>query len=102
MKIKEKKQSDLVNESYLSKTTVSRICRNSNDKGGTYLPTLPVVMAVCIGLKLTWVQAEELIFAAFPEMELWRSFLDNHLTIDQANEILDYYGLPLLGNIKEE
>ncbi len=102
LKEKVKKQSDLVNESCLSKTTVSRICRNSNDKGSTYLPTIQIVMAVCVGLKLTRTQARELLFCAYPEMELWGDFLDNHLTIDQSNEILDYYGFPLLGNIKEE
>ena len=102
MKEKGMTQSDLVKSSALSKTTISRIFRNNSDKGRSYLPTSSVVMAVSIGLKLSCDEAEELLFAAFPEMAYWSSFLERHLTIDEANEILYDNGLPLLGNIKEQ
>ena len=101
LKIKGMKQTDLMKSSYLSKTTISRICRNSNDKGAAYLPTLSVVMAISIGLNLTRAEADKLFYAAFPEMEFWGEFLDKRMDIDQANEILYDNGLSLLGNIEE-
>jgi len=101
MKEKGLTQSKLVKSSALSKTTISRICRNDNDKGSTYLPTYPVAMAVSIGLRLNPTETKELFFAAFPEMAYWSDFLENSLTIDEANEILYENGLSLLGNIKE-
>lgn len=69
MKEKGMTQSELVESSRLSKTTISRIVRNNNDKGSSYQPTPPVIMAVGIGLKLTYREYEELIYAAYPEME---------------------------------
>ena len=101
MKEKEMTQSDLMKTSALSKTTISRICRNNNDKGSSYLPTPSVVMAVSVGLKLSCVEAQELFLAAFPEMRYWRDFLERQLTINAANEILYDNGLPLLGNNTE-
>ena len=101
LKVKRITQSDLIKLTLLSKTTISRVCRNSNDKGATYIPTFSVVMAISIGLKLTRAETEQLFFAAFPEMELLGYFLDKKMDIDQANEILYDNGLPLLGNIEE-
>ena len=98
MKERETTQSDLVKSSALSRTTISRICRNNNDKGSTYLPTPAVVMAVSVGLKLSYDEAKALLFAAFPEMAYWSGFLERSLTIDEANESLYDNGLPLLGN----
>ena len=94
-------QSALVKSSALSKTTISRICRNNNDKGSSYLPTPSVVMAVSVGLKLSPAEAKELLFAAFPEMAHWSGFLESRLTIYEANEILYENGIPLLGNNME-
>jgi len=101
MKEKGMTQSALVKSSALSKTTISRICRNNNDKGSSYLPTPSIVMAVSVGLKLSCAAAKELLFAAFPEMAYWSGFLERSLTIDEANEILYDNGLPLLGNSME-
>ena len=98
MKEKRMTQSDLVKSSALSKTTISRICRNNNDKGSSYLPTPAVVMAVSVGLKLSCDEAKALLFAAIPEMAYWSGFLERSLTIDEANESLYDNGLPLLGN----
>ena len=95
-------QSDLAQKSLLTKTTVSRICRNSNDKGSSYMPDFHTVMSVCIGLSLTPDEAEELLFSAFPEMSFMKRFLNEKLTIQQANDILYDNGLSMLGNIKEE
>ena len=101
MKEKRMTQSDLVKSSALSKTTISRICRNNNNKGSTYMPTPAVVMAVSVGLKLSPAESKELLFAAFPEMSYWSGFLERRLTIDEANEILYDNGLPLLGSNME-
>lgn len=98
LKIKGVTPSELINTHYLSKTIVSRIYRNTNSKGSKYVPTHKVFMTICIALKLTQAEAQELFFAAFPEMELLGYFLDNKLDIDRANEILDYNKFELLGN----
>lgn len=102
LKIKGMTQSDLVKTSRLPKTTVSRICRNTNDKGSSYMPDLHTAMSVSLGLSLSPDEAEKLFFSAFPEMSFMRRFLDERLAVQQANEILYDNGLPLLGNIKEE
>lgn len=102
MKEKRMTQADLVARSCLSKTTISRICRNSNDKGGIYTPTEPVIMAVSIAFQLTSMESRtQLLYAAFPERAYWDKFLDNHFNINQVNEILYDNGLPLLGNMEE-
>ena len=95
-------QADLMRVASLSKTTASRIYRNSNDKGSTYEPTLRVVMAVSIGLQLTREEALDLFFCAFPQVESWGEFLDQRVGIAQADVVLFEQGLPLLGNYKEE
>jgi len=94
-------QADLVKSSLLSKTTVSRIIRNSNDKGLSYQPTLKVVMAISLGLGLDRSEANDLLFSAFPEVEVWGELLDERLNITRANIILYELGLPLLGITEE-
>lgn len=102
MKIKKMTQSNLVTSSRLSKTTISRIYRNTNDKGREYSSTVSVVMAVSLGLRLNREQSEILLFAAFPEMSFWGEFVDKHLSVDDANDILYEHGANELGNIKED
>ena len=92
---------ELARLSLLSKTTTSRICRNSNDKGSTYQATLPVVEAISVGLALTRGEAQDLLYSAFPEMGMWGDFLDNQLDIDDVNIILYDSGLTLWGNPEE-
>lgn len=102
MIVKGIRQSGLIASSLLSKTTISRLCRNSNDKGSSYVPTLPIIMAISVGLRLSREEATKLLFCAFPEMELWGCFLDKQLTIHQINEILYDNGFTLLGNLIED
>ena len=102
MKEKAMSQTKLAFRSGLSKTTISRIVRNSNDKGGSYTPTEPIIMALSIALGLTSAESKkQLFYAAFPERALWDDFLDRHLNLYQANEILYDNGLPTLGNVEE-
>ena len=58
-------------------------------------------MAVSIGLQLTREEALDLLFCAFPQLELWGDFLDQRVGITQADMVLFEQGLPLLGNCKE-
>ena len=102
LKIKGMTQADLMRASLLSKTKISRICRDLNDKGSYYTPTWDDVMAISIGLGLTREEAEKLFFAAFPEMEHLGEFLDKRLNIQQVNQILYDSGLRVLGNVLEE
>ena len=95
-------QAELAKRSGLSKLTVSRICRNSNDKGGFYTATETVIMALSIGFQLSSEESKkELLHAAFPERAFWNDFLDNHFDIHKTNEILYDNGLPLLGKSEE-
>lgn len=94
-------QADLVRASLLLKSTVCKICNNTNGKGSTYQASLPVIWALSIGLKLTRAEATDMLFSAFPEMELWGKFLDNRLSIYDVNYILYEAGLALWGNPKE-
>jgi transcriptional regulator with XRE-family HTH domain len=101
METKHITQSDLAKTSTVSKTTISRMLRNSNDKGSTYLPSEKVIVTIGVGLGLTKAEKDELIFAAFPEKKIYEIIFNERLTLDQANELLYESGLPLLGNIKE-
>ena len=103
MKIKNTKQSDLVNLSGLTKTTISRICRNSNDKGSAYsTKNISIIMALSIALQLTVAERNEMYIAAFPETEYWDKFLNEELNLIECNNILDDNGLAPMGNIKED
>ena len=95
-------QADLVRLSALSKSTISNMLRNTNNKGKKYRPTPEVVMAVSIGLKLTYDEYLELLYLAYPSMEHIKELLDKRFSIDEANIVLYDKGLPLLGNIKKD
>lgn len=96
-KQKKLSQIELADLSNLSRTTISRICRNSNDKGGFYQPkNLSIVVAVCIGLKLDKAESQELCFIAFPELRVWAYCIEHRLNIAATNIELDNSNLPLL------
>ena len=100
MKEKGMTQSDLVERSRLPKTTISRILRNTNYKGGKYTPTDSIIMALSVALRLSSAEStERLVYAAFPERALWKDILDKHLSIHETNILLEENKLPLLGNI---
>jgi len=102
LKIKNMKQNDLIKQSCLTRTTVNRICRNSNDNGYKYKPPKHTVfMAICIGLKLNPDEAKKLYYAAYPEMAYLENFINNRISIAEANEILYDNELSILGNIPE-
>lgn len=92
----------LARESNLSKTTVSRILRDSNDKGSTYQPTGNIVVAVCFAFKLDEAGREKMMMAAFPQMAIWREGFQKHLSVHEVNCLLYEQGLPLLGNANDE
>jgi len=92
----------LAKESNLSKTTVSRILRDSNDKGSTYQPTVNIVTAVCLAFKLDRAEWEKMILAAFPQMAVWREGFQEHLSVHDVNCRLYEQGLSLLGNANDE
>ena len=95
-------QADLVRLSALSMSTISNMLRNTNNKGKKYRPTPEVVMAISIGLKLTYDEYLELLYLAYPSMEHIKELLDKRFSIDEANIVLYDKGLPLLGNIKKD
>ena len=95
-------QADLIRKSMLTRTTVSRICRNSNDKGSTYQPTDRIVMSVCVALGLDSEETKELFSLAFPYLKCWDKIRAEKMNIDQANSFLYDEGLPLLGSPIDE
>jgi len=104
MKERRISQKNLVTNSGLSRTTISRICRNSNDKGSTYqAESLSVVMAICIGLDVYDAEEQKkLFYTAFPEFSAWEHITKEKMSIVKADGYLDAQGLPLLGAKKEE
>lgn len=95
-------QRDLARRSRISEPTISRIVRNSNDKGGPYEPTDAVVMAISLAFGLDRARWESLLFAAFPERKIWFECLDKRLGAYEADSQLYDQGLPLLGKSKKE
>ena len=103
MKDKKMKQADLVRSSGLSKATISRICRNCDNKGSTYqAESFRIVMAVCVGLKVSEADKKALFYAAFPELATWEEISNAHMDIHDANLLLYERGLPLLGKDRDE
>lgn len=82
---------------YLSEMTVSRICRDTNGRGGRYEPTIQVVEALWIGLQLGPEEAKDLLLRAFPELSLFGKILTQKMDIGCANDLLADHGLPCLG-----
>lgn len=89
-------------ESNLSKTTISRMLRNSNDKGSTYQPTVNAVTAIALALGLAEDEWKELLRTAFPEFAIWHQGFQKHIGVHDVNEQLYEQGLPLLGNANDE
>lgn len=102
LKTKRVTQADLIRKSQLTRTTVSRICRNSNDKGSSYQPTDRVVMSICVALELNHTETAEMFALAFPYFPYWHEIIEKRMDIFQANALLDEQGLPLLGSQTEE
>ena len=102
MRMKKISRRELQQESNLSRTTIGRMCRNSNDKGSTYRPPIQVIWAVSVGLKLTHAEMDELFRLAYPESEFMGEILDNHLTMVRADILLAENNCPLLGNSNEK
>ena len=93
---------ELARQSNVSKTTISRICRNNNDKGAPYHPTRNIVMATCVAFDLGGAMTKNVFDAVFPEEPLWEQILDQHMNIMQANDLLYDNNCPLLGNAKDD
>lgn len=102
LEAKQMTQADLARKSQLPRTTVSRICRNSNDKGNSYQPTGRIVMSVCVALELNKSETIKMFCVAFPYLLCWEEIISKKMDIFQANMFLDEQGLPLLGNQTEE
>ena len=102
LKQKKMTQADLISKSRLPRTTISRICRDSNDKGSCYQPTDRVVMSVCVALELNQEETKEMFCLAFPYLPYWDEIIIQKMNLDQANDYLYDQGLPLLGYITEE
>jgi transcriptional regulator with XRE-family HTH domain len=92
-------QGKLAKISCLSKARISRICRDSNDRGGLYKATVSDVMALAIGLNLNKEEGWDLFFSAFPELELFEYLLEKKLSVEESNDILDDLGLNSLGDV---
>ena len=92
----------LAKESNLSKTTVSRILRDSNDRESTYQPTMNIVTAVSLAFKLDIAGWEKMKLAAFPQTAIWREGFQEHLSVHDVNDRLYEQGLPLLGIVDDD
>lgn len=102
MQDKKMTAADLSRASGLSKTTISRVLRDTNDKGQTYRPTDGIVAAIGLALGQGLDGWEKLLFAAFPERMIWRDAYLHKLSVADTNDLLYEEGLPLLGNSKLE
>ena len=99
-------QADLMARGNLSKTTVGRICRNTNDKNKDkdknkktpYTPTHRMVMTVCVALGLSKAEKDEMMRIAFPEEEVWDEIIEKRMNLIDANIYLKERKLPTLGS----
>ncbi len=96
MKKKGVKPSDLVNRGHFTRTTISRLCRNSNDKGGDYPLSLQDITNLKTALKLTSDEAFDLLFIAFPDVKFNITVIKENMDHMAANEYLYDNNSPLL------
>ena len=101
MKKKNITQAYLIENGYFTKTTISRICRNSNDKGTSYCPTVKSIFTLGVALKLNVQEIKELMKLAYPELETYIYIIEKGLSLEKGNELLYDEGLPLLGTAEE-
>ncbi len=91
------KASELAIMSGISKATISRALRNTDDKGATYRPTEQMVVAISIAFKLEAEGYDALRRVALPEVVTWYEALDDRKTVMDTNMLLDSRKQPLLG-----
>ena len=92
-------QADLMARGNLSRTTVGRICRNKNDKDGSYTPTRRMVMTVCVALGLNKAEKDEIMRIDFPEEEVWDEIIEKRMNLSDANDFLKKREMKLLGSV---
>lgn len=93
-------QKDLIEKSFLPRTTINRICRNKNDKGDGYKPTPRTVAVLCVALGLTKAEKNDLFEIAFPEMYLLDEILDRKMNLFDANIFLFEHDVEPLGRLE--
>ena len=91
------KQIDLAEASNLPTVTISRIVRNSNDRGGPFYLTEEIIAAIAVAFEKGEDGWRTLSDAAFPERKLWMEALRSKDNIIQLNIRLCDNGLPQLG-----
>ncbi len=97
---KQMTQKNLVEKGNLTRTTVARICRNTNDKGDVYKPTHRTVMTICVALGLDKSEKDELFKIAFPEEQYWEEIIEKKMDLSAANDFLIEKGYSPLGSLK--
>ena len=91
------KASELAEMSGISKATISRALRNTDDKGATYRPTEQMVVAISIAFKLGEEGYDALRRIAFPEVGTWYEALKDRKTVVDTNMLLYSREQRLLG-----
>lgn len=91
-------QAALAEASNLSKATITRIFRDNNYEGTTYLPTLETVLALALALEAGTDGLAELLEAAFPGLPICLEMLEEKRSVMEANGKLEEIGAPLLGH----
>ena len=79
-------------ECSLEPSTISRIINGFGNNGNPYCPTLETIMIISRALKLDEEESNKLFFAAFPYLPLWKTAIQNNLSIDQTYELLYEHG----------
>ena len=103
LKNKKMKQSDLVGQSNLTRSTVNRICRNSNDNDYEYeQPNTKVFIVVCVGLRLTPAEKDKLYAVAYPEMALLDEILEKRMDIVSTEDFLNDHGCSIWEKQKKD
>ena len=91
------KQIDLADAANLPTVTISRIMRNSNDRGGPFYLTEEIIAAIAVAFEKGEDGWRTLSDAAFPERRLWIEALRSKDNIIKLNMRLCDNGLPQLG-----
>ena len=99
MESKRMERADILKTEYINKSTLTKVQKNTNGKGGAYTPTPDVVSRFALVLDLSTAQKEELIFLFCNYSdEMYNMYKRREITREELHYLLLFFGYSGLPN----
>ena len=86
----------LVEETGLSKATISRITKLREEQDRAYFPKPQAVQMIAFALRLNEDECAALFDAAYPGWLIWQECIRKGLSLEETDQVLYDHGLPTL------